>query len=663
MNLYLLPVQRVLLEYVIKLGEVIFFAGSTSDNDIDNSSLNIDEKLILRKILLENKKFFEKTIQFSYILYFSKYEAKEINDDPNILESILVESDRSLDYIRILECPFAKPEYFIGIPGLVDDTRYLFSIDDHYKIGFYIEGEKYYYSMQKGIGLDIGSRESNDTLLYQTLFSKRDDEVYYKYRNLMSEACNALKIADEGRCFVYLFSKVDGMGLCDTYRFQMNKIRILSVVANNQHEFDLLSNRLFFYSKSIRTEVVHKGRRIDELVSLDEAKKMNQQLFNIIIEFCCSVISTNIFKITDLKAFMDMTTGKFEYKKPEIESIVSLPALVYPLTTYVAFAEGLEVDIPQKRGNFIILPKISEYGGVSRYYKNYVAKDLGGLYDEEFEDFSIDDFEYILEILYRLHNREEDIPIIIGLRLPRMMNNYMSSVKLRESVVDYICNLLNAALYYDMLSGGCFLNGDILPPRIGLKEGIRLIYEFVEYKEELELQGIPGRVFGNYLIPKSEYKCVNTYKDEIYSILYNPSNYIVTIYREALISVCESEYLYDLTIKISYLFDIFDGLDPRTYNGDKVVKLVFAFVSTDKENYFAQKQKYESIRQKYRNPILHAGKNVFEIENNKTEIRKVELYLKNLIIDFCLKICSMEITNWDKLDSEQKKQQMRLGLL
>lgn len=27
MNLYLLPVQRVLLEYVIKLGEVIFFCG------------------------------------------------------------------------------------------------------------------------------------------------------------------------------------------------------------------------------------------------------------------------------------------------------------------------------------------------------------------------------------------------------------------------------------------------------------------------------------------------------------------------------------------------------------------------------------------------------------------------------------------------------------
>lgn len=59
-----------------------------------------------------------------------------------------------------------------------------------------------------------------------------------------------------------------------------------------------------------------------------------------------------------------MTTGKFEYKKPEIESIVSLPALVYPLTTYVAFAEGLEVDIPQKRGNFIIYQKYQNMVGL-----------------------------------------------------------------------------------------------------------------------------------------------------------------------------------------------------------------------------------------------------------------------------------------------------------
>ncbi|KEZ89274.1 hypothetical protein [Lacrimispora celerecrescens] len=311
----------------------------------------------------------------------------------------------------------------------------------------------------------------------------------------------------------------------------------------------------------------------------------------------------------------------------------------------------------------IVLPKRTEYGGISRYYKNYVAKDIGELYDEEFADFSIEDLEYILEILYRLQYYEEDAPIIIGLRLPQIMNNYMSSVKLRELVVDYICNLLNAALYYDMLSGGNLLNGNILPPRIGLKDGIRLIYEFVEDKEELELLGRPGRVFGNYLIPESEYKCVNTYKDEIYGILYDPSNYIVKIYRDALISVCESEYLYDLTLKISYLFDIFDGLDPRTYNGDKVIKLVFTFISIDKADYIFQKQKFESIREKYRNPILHAGKNVFDIENNKTEIRKIDMYLKNLITDFSLKICSMGIATWDELDSELKKQQMRLGLL
>ena len=46
--------------------------------------------------------------------------------------------------------------------------------------------------------------------------------------------------------------------------------------------------------------------------------------------------------------------------------------------------------------------------------------------------------------------------------------------------------------YYDMLSGGDILNGEVLPPRVGLRTGIRAIYEFVEDKEELFLQFVLG---------------------------------------------------------------------------------------------------------------------------------------------------------------------------
>lgn len=75
--------------------------------------------------------------------------------------------------------------------------------------------------------------------------------------------------------FYFLFSKIDGMGHCDTYSFTDNKKRIISIVAENQSNFDVISSQLYFYSKEIRTEVVHKGKRIDELVSIRKAHEIN----------------------------------------------------------------------------------------------------------------------------------------------------------------------------------------------------------------------------------------------------------------------------------------------------------------------------------------------------------------------------------------------------
>ena len=91
------------------------------------------------------------------------------------------------------------------------------------------------------------------------------------------------------------------MGLCDTYSFTDNKKRILSIVAENQSNFDVISSQLYFYSKEIRTEVVHKGKRIDELVSIRKAHEINQELFNIIIRFCTKVIDSEITSIESLK--------------------------------------------------------------------------------------------------------------------------------------------------------------------------------------------------------------------------------------------------------------------------------------------------------------------------------------------------------------------------
>lgn len=71
MNLYILPVQRVLLEYVLKLGDMIFFPGDVSNEAIEYSNLLDDEKEKLRLIVEHNLKFLYRTTNrftFSFII-------------------------------------------------------------------------------------------------------------------------------------------------------------------------------------------------------------------------------------------------------------------------------------------------------------------------------------------------------------------------------------------------------------------------------------------------------------------------------------------------------------------------------------------------------------------------------------------------------------------
>lgn len=78
---------------------------------------------------------------------------------------------------------------------------------------------------------------------------------------------------------------------------------------------------------------------------------------------------------------------------------------------------------------------------------------MGEPCEEEFKEFTVDDFEYIIEILLRIRNTMGDTPIAIGLRIPRMMKDYNSSVNSCELMVDYVCNKINQVFYYDLLSG------------------------------------------------------------------------------------------------------------------------------------------------------------------------------------------------------------------
>ena len=83
-------------------------------------------------------------------------------------------------------------------------------------------------------------------------------------------------------------------------------------------------------------------------------------------------------------------------------------------------------------------------------------------------------------------------------------------------------------------------------------------------------------------------------------------------------------------------------------------------LSIDKTDYLQNKKKYEQLKNKYINPILHGGKSIFEIESNINEIKKVGLYLQNTIVDYCIKIHSLSISTWEELDNVYRVKQRSL---
>ncbi|MCR5415257.1 MAG: hypothetical protein K6E79_00495 [Pseudobutyrivibrio sp.] len=659
MSTYIMPIEQVFLEYILKLGKTVFFPGTIMLEMIEESKLDENEKELLNNILIKNQRLFDNSGSLAFILFTSDITPDDLTSDISNVDKVFSFADRALDFVRIRECPFKRPEYLIGMAGLLEGKRYLLAVESDYTIRIVFQGKDYFYSMQKGIGLDVGSREDDAPDLYNILFSSRTDEVYNKYRQLITDACTALKINDESRCFVYLFSKVDGMGLCDSFHFQENKKRVLSLISKNQREFDIRSNNLYFYSKMIRTEIVHKGGKVTDFMSIEDAHKMSQELFNTIIDFSCAAINTPYRTLDEFKNYLSSIVGRYIYNSPQEANNNEMIPLVRNMTTYAVAVEGLNISTPEKRGSFLLLPSIKDFS-YDNYTRNHVTKDLGGEFEEIFSSFTMEDMEYAIEYLARMDDRKYNSAIIVGLNMPKIFAEEIASPIKRDYFVDYICNEFNYVLYYDMLGYGEIVN-DYLPPRIGINDGIRSVFELIE-EEGLYLLEINGRVYNQYSIPELRYRVVMSEVDDIYKLLFEPSDYVKSVYREVLANVCESQYFEDLSQRICFLYDIFDSLDPRGID-DKPIKYTFTFLASDRLDYNQKKTEFENKRTKYRNPILHGGRTIYELVDNETDIINLIWYLERIIVDYTREICSLDIRSWEELDEKYRNNQRRLGLI
>lgn len=668
MNHILIPMQKILLECVIKVGKGIIFPGYNIKECLMDRRLKPEQIELINKIEKINKEEFQGKLQgISYLLLEVDYSEDEILHNVTINTQILQNANKMLDFVRIEQCLFSRPEYLIGRPGVIQYTQCFFLLDKNEKINNIVTFGNIFYSMQPGIGLDLSSHEFKDEELYNAIYLERTDKVFLEYRSLLSDACEAMRILDINRCFVYLFSKIDRMGHCNTYHFTDNKKRIIACLSKDQDQYNRYSNQFYFYSKDIRTKIVHEGNHILNYVPIKNAYRIINDLFLLIVNFCSAIINTQITSFEELEVYIVEKVNQFNYETPQIleEAGELIPTIEGNKSVYFAAVSNMEISNPLKMGNVIFLPKLKSYN-YKNIYENYVKKDLGCEYDDVFERFTIEDMEYMIEILKhsKMNLVLEGGVAAIVMNMPNLVDRERGPLG-REYLCDYVCNEIGKGYYYYILTDDeCFSSG-VLPSKAGISNQIRSVYRYDEFEDNISF--IPGRVYEEYFEPEERYVVKENsviWNPEIYEILYcSEMNEIRLMCRTALERTCETYYISDWTVRVSYLYDILDMLYPKTTDGDKLLKNLLVFTCGTKQQYENKKSEYELLRTKYRNPILHGGKQIWEITESINEIEELASKLKKLIMDYCVSLYRKNISNWEEHKKEYYNCQINLGLV
>ncbi|MDO0821950.1 hypothetical protein [Desulfosporosinus nitroreducens] len=289
--LILIPIQRLHIEHSVVLKNI-----TVSSNIAINESGNI---------FINNKEYPISLVDKSNVLdlfkeCFAIYHIDELDtcgDAIKLVEHLIKPVDYALDSLRVSLNSFRVHEQVIGTPGLYEGNRLAVVLSDNFESYKIFKGKELYYELSEGIGCDATGfyTDENDILL-----SFREDEVYAKYRNILHRLFKAIQIYNVNSCFEFLFSTIEGIDCSTSHNFQTKKIRILSFIVKNQNEFDILSQQLYFYYKIIRTEIIHAGKSLYDILPWKKIYGLLDNLYWLVVKFCMASIKSGATTFSEL---------------------------------------------------------------------------------------------------------------------------------------------------------------------------------------------------------------------------------------------------------------------------------------------------------------------------------------------------------------------------
>ena len=665
--LIFIPIQRLHIEHSVVLKNITV-SSNIAVNESDNIFINNKEY----SISLVNKSNVLDLFNQSFAIYHID-ELDTYGDQIELVEHLIKPVDYALDSLRVSLNSFTFREQVIGTPGFYEGNKVAVVLSDNFESYKIIKGKEIYYGLSEGIGCDATGfyTDENDILL-----SFREDEVYVKYRNILHRLFKAIQIYDANTCFAYLFSTIEGLDCSTSHNFQDKKIRILSFIVNNQNEFDILSQQFYFYSKTVRTEIIHAGKSLYDILPWKEIYNLLDNLYLLVIRFCMASIESGVTTFSELNEKICEKCNEFLYSSPNSDiGISEMPVTVLGKCDYFAEVNNLNITTCLKIGETLFLPANSK-DGIKEYYEVYeyglrlcMAYDLDekelqvdsdfpkyhlfSKFNVEEKSFTVWDVGVILTVLSRNISIDGPFAIIENQSYwESPTNGFTYSFYCEFS--DIVCNTIQKRLNYLILSSD-LKKDTILPSKVGINAtGIRAAY--ITPEESSSIYNLPGRVYGEYIEPHTPFiPSLTDCSETLYNCFFGSrTDEVFSINRDALNRIAESTYFQDTNQTIITIFDAVDMLYPTTYDGNKLINRIATFCSNTQTEKNMLVNYLKDLRGNVRNPLLHGGKSIIDLQLNEDDAYTIINTIKSIVIRYCENTYMLDIHTFQELREEEK---------
>lgn len=303
-QLVILPLTRLRIENSIYSKEICVFPPGEFQIEKINFKVphkfdeeNIDGKGNLRDLVtsvthLDKDVFIlNPIVVFRDSITIEEYNKLTHQNDVYLIKKYSEKAEDILDLIRFFECNYSTPEMLPARAGIWDD-RYSTALlyFPKYQVGFVQAREVEIKTFIKGIGTDITKQDLINDL---PIFIYSNDELgevgrickyALKLNTLIAESDN------QSNKFIQIMRLLEFIG--NPYKFENFKKfkgNIITYIANNKKEYHELSEKFRFYSENIRTEIIHNGKRIEDLLTNEEINDLfiffHQTNYTILYDF------------------------------------------------------------------------------------------------------------------------------------------------------------------------------------------------------------------------------------------------------------------------------------------------------------------------------------------------------------------------------------------